>query len=994
MKKEKIKKLGKYFGGIIVGGLFILVMTFLVTVPISADDSNDATTQPPQGVEPEQPVYNEVKEVIHNPPVWRTYKDFNAWWGENRDHATLLAIGKVQGSDYFIHPMSALQVGIPSGTAVVLMTSNSYGWGSTRNAQKNPTAQTNLISFLQGGGVVIVDMGDNDYYDGYRAPGAVGTPSYILETCRDATLDPAAVAANHPIIIGPDGISGTADDLNNSNIDMAYSCYVAHGNLVDGITLPLDATVIMTAKFGGVEKPILAEYCYQGGRVIVDTITKEFVAHQPAGYGYTNVMRNLFSYALSPQACCAPVNQPPTLTFPDAAPYTGDGVDPNKGTASSTPFFFKVIYTDADNDPPSEVELITDNGTTLIRYAMTVDSEALEKLKDGDYANGEQYTFSDRFLSDKYNYYFETSDGKETSRLPQENNLSFLSGLFVTPKRIANIREGRSITSTETSTAARGEVLEILPLCTEVGGENCNDKILVYTPVTELNNQEKYETHYWLKILWNSIPAYVAEDVVMTILPENQPKRTARIMEEIFGQSKFEEIHSFPFEIPLAISAYESGDTLNNEITSVDSPFSGIMQVHPSTSGHNSNCIGKICEKTGDYYTNLKNPFTDLFDISTDTKDGKVFTLKNYINTKYANTNEGLRTNTFDGLSVLSDKFTPRCPKESKYWTDPVTGIEYELTCSDLEKIRAVWAYNGFGTEPNYLKEISAKLAGLSGVFPGCSYPNTDKLIEKLRAASEYKKQVKAYSPVELRVFDSKGAAVGEFEGSVKDEIYTGVYDPITKSIAVFFPDDEYRYTIVGTASETYGLVVNFTEGATTTEFLATDIPIAQGAVHEYTINEDALEQGERGTTLRIDADGDGVFEQTVIADADLTYDEFVLQTETVIDFNPDTLNLKSKGKFITAYIELPEGFGVNQIDISSIMLNDLVTALSKPTEIGDYDKDGVPDLMVKFDREKVQSILNTGGTTVIVAGRVFYNGEFLDFRGNDTIKVIDKGRN
>ena len=83
-------------------------------------------------------------------------------------------------------------------------------------------------------------------------------------------------------------------------------------------------------------------------------------------------------------------------------------------------------------------------------------------------------------------------------------------------------------------------------------------------------------------------------------------------------------------------------------------------------------------------------------------------------------------------------------------------------------------------------------------------------------------------------------------------------------------------------------------------------------------------------------------FKKTVIADNDLTYDEFILQTETIIDFDPNTLNLRSKGRFITVYIELPEGFDVNQIDIASILLNDSVPALDKPTEIGDYDKDGI----------------------------------------------------
>lgn len=127
-----------------------------------------------------------------------------------------------------------------------------------------------------------------------------------------------------------------------------------------------------------------------------------------------------------------------------------------------------------------------------------------------------------------------------------------------------------------------------------------------------------------------------------------------------------------------------------------------------------------------------------------------------------------------------------------------------------------------------------------------------------------------------------------------------------------------------------------------------------------------------------------------VTADNDLTYDEFILQTDTVIDFDPDTLNLRSKGKVVTAYIELPEGFDVSQIDIASILLNDLVPALTKPTAIGDYDKDGIPDLMVKFERNKVQQILYSGEKVlVIITGKVFHNEKYLDFKGDDEIKVI-----
>lgn len=79
------------------------------------------------------------------------------------------------------------------------------------------------------------------------------------------------------------------------------------------------------------------------------------------------------------------------------------------------------------------------------------------------------------------------------------------------------------------------------------------------------------------------------------------------------------------------------------------------------------------------------------------------------------------------------------------------------------------------------------------------------------------------------------------------------------------------------------------------------------------------------------------------------------------IDFNPNTLNLKSKGNYVTAYIELPKDYDVSKIDVSSVKLNmnSVVPALLKPTALGDYDKDGIQDLMVKFDRQEVQEVID-----------------------------------
>jgi hypothetical protein len=233
--------------------------------------------------------------------VVRIYRDSVPWFGENRDVTTFISLGKVEGSDLFIHPLSALALGIPAGTKLVLISSNGFGDPSASATQNSSAAQSSLEAFVRGGGNLIVDMGDNDGSGGYKAPGATGTPDYIFpDPCPDATFTAAALQGDaHRIVRGPDRRRGTADDLNNSNIDMPSSCAVAHGNLEQGITLPGNATRLLTATFDGTQKAILAEYRLGRGLVVLDTVTKEFEFQNPPGFGPSLFMRNLFTYALA-----------------------------------------------------------------------------------------------------------------------------------------------------------------------------------------------------------------------------------------------------------------------------------------------------------------------------------------------------------------------------------------------------------------------------------------------------------------------------------------------------------------------------------------------------------------------------------------------------------------------------------------------------------------------------------------------------------------------
>jgi hypothetical protein len=122
----------------------------------------------------------------------------------------------------------------------------------------------------------------------------------------------------------------------------------------------------------------------------------------------------------------------------------------------------------------------------------------------------------------------------------------------------------------------------------------------------------------------------------------------------------------------------------------------------------------------------------------------------------------------------------------------------------------------------------------------------------------------------------------------------------------------------------------------------------------------------------------------------------FRLVLNATIDIDPDTLNLKSRGRWITCYIELPEGYDVSDIDRATIMLNDTVPVdlfwVDKPLEsvVGDYDDDDVPDLMVKFSRAAVIEYL-LGQNIAYRKVTLTATGELYDdtsFEGSDMIRV------
>ena len=117
-----------------------------------------------------------------------------------------------------------------------------------------------------------------------------------------------------------------------------------------------------------------------------------------------------------------------------------------------------------------------------------------------------------------------------------------------------------------------------------------------------------------------------------------------------------------------------------------------------------------------------------------------------------------------------------------------------------------------------------------------------------------------------------------------------------------------------------------------------------------------------------------------------------ILSTETgivlptvpaAIDFDPDVLNLKSRGEWVTVCIELPEGYAASDIDVSTVELSEEDSFIAT-AEWGDVQGDV---MMVKFDRSVLIEYLNgrTGEVTLTTSGEV----ADVNFKGTDIITVM-----
>jgi hypothetical protein len=108
------------------------------------------------------------------------------------------------------------------------------------------------------------------------------------------------------------------------------------------------------------------------------------------------------------------------------------------------------------------------------------------------------------------------------------------------------------------------------------------------------------------------------------------------------------------------------------------------------------------------------------------------------------------------------------------------------------------------------------------------------------------------------------------------------------------------------------------------------------------------------------------------------------------VEIVPKTINLGAKGKYVTCYVELPAGFDPSDVIIESVHPTPGEDIRPAKYAIGDHDRNGIEDLMLKLPRMEIESVIGVGDSVpVTVVGEVKDTAWFV---GTDYVRVISPG--
>jgi len=313
--------------------------------------------------------------------------------------------------------------------------------------------------------------------------------------------------------------------------------------------------------------------------------------------------------------------------------------------------------------------------------------------------------------------------------------------------------------------------------------------------------------------------------------------------------------NGFPVELILAMVAQETHSTFDNQFVSFDCGR-GIVQVTTDSLVGQGSGISCGC------WRHRRQGSACQFDDSCACY-------------QYTNSHQGIFANIKDGLRKLSTSYATSLKRNGQ---DASLGDQFPMLVNWKEWAGALWRYNGLVDNSNYLVNIGKRLetddTKFVSRFPAykSAFPSNDLLAtsarEKLAELLQDYTSAGIRSPGELRIIDSQGRATGVVDGEGLNDIPNSDWE--NGNSIVYGPGGSYQYVVAGIEDGEYELVLTYALDDAVTLFTALSIPITQGALHEYTVDWDALARGEEGVTLQIDNDGDGTFERTIHAGSTL----------------------------------------------------------------------------------------------------------------------------
>ena len=145
-------------------------------------------------------------------------------------------------------------------------------------------------------------------------------------------------------------------------------------------------------------------------------------------------------------------------------------------------------------------------------------------------------------------------------------------------------------------------------------------------------------------------------------------------------------------------------------------------------------------------------------------------------------------------------------------------------------------------------------------------------------------------SPGELRAYyeDEEGEKMitGMVDGEIVEDIPNSIYVPESETVYIFGDTREeitngLKTQVVGVYEATYDLSISLSENdEEKVKFMADDILTNNQTTHQFSVDWEALEQGENGVTMAFDENEDGVFEKFIVSDESLSSPKAKLNSE------------------------------------------------------------------------------------------------------------------